>query len=116
MLTKILLSVSAIALSATPAVSASADGVTVTTNAEPRATVAVADLNIASPEGVARLKRRVDGAATQLCLTSAVEPIEMRVARAECYRAAISSGHRQIDRIVASEGHDSIENTTMIGR
>jgi UrcA family protein len=88
-------------------VPAAAETIIVTEHPEPHATVTVADLNLGSPEGVARLNGRIKAAAADLCLTNTVEPIDMRMARAKCYRTALSSGQRQIDRIVAVEGAPS---------
>lgn len=106
---KTLLIGSAIVLSTafvTPA-PATAETIIVTENAEPRATVLVADLNLDAPAGVATLQRRIKAAAADLCLTSAVEPIDMRMARGKCYRTAVSSGQRQIDRIMAAQPGNS---------
>jgi len=114
MLAKTLLAASAISLFAMPAMSAPLPAdLVVTTGSAPRATVAIADLNLASPEGAARLNSRIEAAAAGLCLTSAVEPVAMRVARAGCYRAAISSGRRQIDRMTA--GRTAVAATAIVG-
>ena len=84
-------------------VPAAAEAIIVTENPEPRAAVSVADLNLNSPAGVAKLQRRIEGAAAELCQTTAVEPIDMRLARAKCYRTAVSSGQRQIEHMMAAQ-------------
>jgi len=88
-------------------VPAAAEAIIVTENSEPRAAVSVADLNLGSPEGIARLNGRIETAAAELCLTTAVEPIAMRLARTKCYRTAISSGQQQIERMLAAPGAQS---------
>ena len=96
MQTKLLFIASAITLSVSvPA--AAAESIIVSDNPEPQATVTVADLNLDSPDGVARLEQRIEGAASDLCLTHDVEPVGTRLARAKCYHAAVTSGRRQID-------------------
>ncbi|HKC04067.1 MAG TPA: UrcA family protein [Sphingomicrobium sp.] len=102
MQTKLLFIASAIALSIS--VPAAAESIIVSDNPEPHAAVSVADLNLDSPDGVARLERRIEGAASDLCLTHDVEPVGTRLARAKCYRTAVSSGRRQIDRLTADHG------------
>lgn len=102
MQTKLLFIASAIALNIS--VPAAAESIIVSDNPEPHATVSVADLNLESPDGVARLERRIEGAASELCLTRDVEPLGTQLARAKCYRTAVSSGQRQIDRLMAGQG------------
>lgn len=82
---------------------ATAESVTVTGNPERSATVSIADFNLDSPAGIARLKSRIEAVAADLCLTNAVEPVGMRMARVKCYRTAVSSGHRQINRMLAAK-------------
>ena len=118
MRTNTLLIASAITLS-TPfvtSVPARAESIVVTENAEPRAAVSVADLNLDSPSGIATLQRRIEGAAAELCLTTAVEPIDTRMARGKCYRTAIASGQRQIDRIVAQSTAAAAAGISISGR
>jgi UrcA family protein len=95
---------SAIALSTAFVTSApaAAEAIIVTEGPEPHAAVSVADLDLNSPAGIATLQRRIEGAAADLCQTTAVEPIDVRLARAKCYRTAVSSGQRQIDRTMAA--------------
>jgi UrcA family protein len=114
----VFLSRSAIVLSTLLAISAPAvaESVIVTTNPAPRATVSITDFNLSSADGVARLKNRIKAAAADLCLTSAVEPVGMRVARAKCYRSAVSSGYRQVDHMVAAPGRGPTLTAAMIGQ
>ena len=116
MRTNLLLVGSAIVLSTIfiALVPAAAETIIVTENAEPRAAVSVADLNLNSTTGVASLQRRIEGAAAELCLTTAVEPIDTRLARAKCYRAAVSSGQRQIERMMAAQPTNSTASAALI--
>jgi UrcA family protein len=91
-----------------------AETIIVSDNPEPHATVSIADLNLDSPAGVARLERRIEGAANELCLTRDVEPLGAQLARAKCYRTAISSGRRQIDHLVAARGANATTAATAI--
>ncbi|MDQ4088006.1 MAG: UrcA family protein [Pseudomonadota bacterium] len=81
---------------------AQAQGIEVTAKPVPTAAVSFADLDLGSPAGVARLKNRIETAASGLCRTNAVEPVDMKVARRSCYRHALGSGFRQMDQILAS--------------
>jgi UrcA family protein len=94
-----LLIASAIALGARPA---AAENYAATSASDPRATISAADLDLASPAGLARLNDRIRGAAAKLCLTNDVEPVETRLARAQCFRSAMSSGERQLQQMNAS--------------
>lgn len=93
---------------------AAAESVIVTGNPGPSLTVSTADLNLRSPTGLARLQSRIEAAAADLCLTNAVEPIDTRLARAKCYRTAVSRGNREIDRLVAVQGASSTSATAAI--
>lgn len=88
----------ALALSTVAAASAAQEAV-VTTTPAPRASVSLAGLNLKSSAGIVTAKARVESAAADLCLTNAVEPVDLRMARAQCYRAAVSDGYRQLDRM-----------------
>ena len=89
----------ALTLIGSPAV---AGPVIVTGDPAPSATVSIADLQLGSPAGHAKAVSRLRGAASDLCLTTAVESVDARIARGRCYRTALSSGMLQLERIVAS--------------
>jgi UrcA family protein len=119
MITKNRLSVliaSAIALGTPLIVSApaAAENFIATSDPEPSATVSAADLDLASAAGVARLDQRIRGTAAKLCLTSDVEPIETRLARAKCFRTAVSSGERRAEQMGASQAASTRTATAMI--
>jgi UrcA family protein len=99
-----LLIASAVALGAPLIVCApaAAQNYVATSASDPRATIPAADLDLASPAGVARLNDRIRGAAARLCLTNDVEPLETRLARAKCFRTAVSSGERQVEQMSAA--------------
>jgi UrcA family protein len=93
---------------------ATAENYVATNIAESRATVSVADLDLASPAGVARLNVRIRGAAAKLCLTNDVEPVETRLARAKCFRTAVSSGERQVEQMSTAETASTKTVTAML--
>jgi UrcA family protein len=105
MLKNILNAGAAIALgSALIIATANAQSVTVTANLEPTATVSADGLDLNSSAGIAMLTTRIKAAAADLCLTNAVEPVSVRMARVKCYRAAVADGRRQINLMLASQG------------
>ena len=83
---------------------------------QPSASVAVADLDLASPSGSKALRRRIEGAAAGLCLTGAVEPLDVRLARSRCYRAAVADGQRKADGLIALRGDRSGRGTQLAMR
>lgn len=87
---------------------AAAETVTLTSTAGPSLTISTADLNLDSPQGIAGLEHRIRSAAANLCQTNAVEPVNIRMARAKCYRTAISDGYRQLDRMTAANSAASM--------
>jgi UrcA family protein len=93
----------ALSVSLSTTASAADNAITMSSTAAPRTTISVVDLNLDSPSGVARLKDRISGVAAAMCLTNAVEPVRMRIARANCYRAALSSGQQQVDRLTIAQ-------------
>lgn len=107
----ILLIASAVSLSA--ASTATAGEVVITSTPGPSTTVTLADLDLTSSTGIATGKSRIAAAAADLCLTNAVEPVDMRMARSKCYRAAVADGHRQLDRM-ANNSAASINAATVI--
>ena len=92
------------ASSGTPA-SAASEAITTSATADPHATISIADLNLDTINGIERLKGRIASAASKMCLTGAVEPVGMHLARANCYRAVISSGQQQLDRLKLAQGN-----------
>jgi UrcA family protein len=104
---------SALALGSVSA-AAAAEEIVVTRTPAPSATVSLAGLDLDSPRGVATGMARIEAAATGMCLTSAVEPVGMRLARAKCYRTAVLDGYRQLDRMTASERAVPINAATVI--
>lgn len=86
-----------------------AEGVIVTGASVPSVTVSATAFDLGSPARVGRLKRRIKSAAAELCLTNAVEPVDVRMARIRCYRTAISSGHLQIERLKSAQSAQQIQ-------
>lgn len=107
---------SAISLSILLAMSAPAvaEHVIVTANPAPSATVSTGDFNLASAAGLAAVKHRIRAVAADLCLTNAVEPVDIRMARAKCFRAAVADGNRQIERMVAARGAAPMDAVAVI--
>jgi len=99
-------------LSGAPA--SAAEEIVITRSPAPSATVSVAGLNLDSPTGLATGKARIEAAAADLCLTNAVEPVGMRLARTKCYRAAVSDGYRQLNRLTAANSAASMGAATVI--
>ena len=95
-------------------VAASAEEIIVTKTAVPSATVSVAGLNLESPTGIATGKARIEAAASDMCLTNAVEPVSMRLARTKCYRAAVADGYRQLDRMTVTRSAASMGASAVI--
>jgi UrcA family protein len=93
---------------------AAAEEIIMSMSVGPSVTVSTGDLNLDSTAGVAGLKNRVRTAAAELCQTNAVEPVDVRMARIKCYRTAISTGNRQIDRIVAEQGLGSAKTSSSV--
>jgi len=106
-----LLAASAIALGS-PSAPASAEEFIATGTAGPRATISIADLDLASPTGMARLNSRIRGAATRLCFTTDVEPLETRMLRFDCFRTALLSGHLQAENLAAARAGASTRTAT----
>jgi UrcA family protein len=76
--------------------------------------VSVTGLNLESATGIAKGKARIEAAAAELCLTNAVEPVDMRLARTKCYRTAVSDGYRQLGRMTAANSAASMGAATII--
>jgi UrcA family protein len=82
----------------------------------PTANVAVADLDLASPQGSKALQQRIEGAAAGMCLTTGVEPLDVRIARSRCYRAAVADGKRKADGLIALRGDRAATGTQLAMR
>ena len=74
------------------------------TSPAPSATVGIADIDLASPAGRKLLNSRVRMTAARICLSTNVEPVKVRVARANCYRTALAGGTRAARHTVAMRG------------
>lgn len=68
----------------------------------PTARVSYADLNLASPAGVERLRSRVRRAAEGLCLEGARTDLARAKAEHKCFSTAVASAQGQIDDAVRS--------------
>ena len=79
-----------------------AQDLTVTT--APTARVSMAGIDLGSFAGQAIADGRIRAAASGLCHSTAVEPLDVRVARSACYRTALSSGRKQMQSLVAGKG------------
>jgi UrcA family protein len=90
--------------SGTPAFARS-DAIITSATADPHATITIADLNLGTFSGMEQVKGRIAAAASKMCLTGAVEPVRMHLARTNCYRAVISSGQQQLDRLKIAQGN-----------
>jgi UrcA family protein len=73
----------------------------------PSTNVGIADIDLASAAGRKLLNSRVRMAAARICLTTNVEPVPVRTARAKCFRSAIADGARATQRVVALRGDRS---------
>ena len=87
---------------------ASAEEIIVTNGAAPSVTVSVAGLDLNSSAGLAVAGARINAAASDLCLTNAVEPVSMRMVRAKCFQVAVSDGHRQLDLMTGADGGNEL--------
>jgi UrcA family protein len=72
----------------------------------PTAVVSYVDLNITSAPGRLVLERRVERAASDLCLDGLRAPVEDLVVRHQCYSAAMSRARIDIRRAVARARND----------
>jgi UrcA family protein len=61
--------------------------------------VGYGDLDLSSAPGRARLVGRIQFAAERLCGQPAIESLDMRAKRAECFRIAVASGTEQMEAI-----------------
>ena len=80
-----------------------AESLTVTGSTAPTVRVSLADLNLDSSAGQSQADDRIRAAANGLCSSSAVEPIDVRIARKACHRSALASGRKELQRVVAAK-------------
>ena len=73
----------------------------------PRATVGIADIDLASAAGRKLLNSRVRFAAARICLSTNVEPVKVRAARQKCQRSALADGARTTRFVAAMRGDRS---------
>jgi UrcA family protein len=64
------------------------------------ARIAYADLNLASPAGIARLNARVRGAAERLCVGAGVETLGTRLDGLACRDKTIAAAAPQVQRAI----------------
>jgi UrcA family protein len=107
-----LFAATAIALSSSTT-SVSAEELIATRAPAASTTVSIADLDVASPAGMATLSDRIRRAAESLCLTNNVEPLETRMARRDCFRAALLSGRVQVEVLTAAEDPTKTASATL---
>lgn len=62
--------------------------------------VGYGDLDLHSSAGRTKLSARIHSAAKSLCSEDNVRPLAEQLARAECYRAAVSGGTAQMQSIL----------------
>lgn len=70
----------------------------------PTAVVSYADLNLASPKGIATLNARVTRAADQLCMDEGIQPLQRMLAGRSCRADAIAGADGQVREAVAKFG------------
>lgn len=85
----------------------------------PTARVGYADLDLRSPDGVARLERRIAAAADRLCIGVGEEALADRLAGFQCRDAAIADAapqvRRAIDRISTAQASPGRAITLTLG-
>ena len=77
----------------------------------PRASVGIADIDLASAAGRKLLNSRRRMASAKICLSTNVEPVKDRAARKKCQRSAIAAGKREASFMVAMRGDRSGQTT-----
>ena len=63
-----------------------------------------ADLNVGSAAGREALSGRIRSAAQFVCNETNVDPLDVRIARLECYRTAVTNGEARADAMIVSAG------------
>lgn len=80
----------------------------------PTERVSFADLNLASEDGVDRLKWRVRGAADRVCNSNSIEVLDTRLKAMRCYRGAVTASFTEIDRISAMKRNGALLAATSL--
>ena len=82
----------------------------------PSTRVSYADLNLASDEGVDRLKARIRHAASGLCRSESLEPLSITAVRRNCYRTAVDGAFAKVDQLISDRmaGKASLISATII--
>ena len=93
---------------------ANAEGLIVTGSVAPTARVSLAGLDLDSSSGQSQADDRIRAAANGLCNSSALEPVDVRMARKACHRSALDSGRKELQRLVASKAIGPSEVATTI--
>jgi UrcA family protein len=70
-------------------------------DAPPTAVVSYADLDIGTSAGLAALQRRIDGAATRLCVGHGRTTLQIQAAESRCLSAALASGRVGVEQALA---------------
>ena len=91
-----------------------AESVTVTGPSAPMAPVSLAGLDLDSLAGQSQAENRIRAAANGLCSSSAVEPVNIRMARKACHSSALASGRKELQRLVASKAMGPSQVATAI--
>jgi UrcA family protein len=87
----------ALAFASTAQAAASTQDITVEGASVAR--VPYADLNLNSAAGRQQLQKRIESAASNLCVESVVQPVAVKMDQARCYRRAVSSGDVQMTQL-----------------
>jgi UrcA family protein len=74
------------------------------TGPTPTAAVGIADIDLASAVGRKILNSRVRMTSSRICLSTNVEPVKVKAARAKCFRAAVADGVRSASDTVVMRG------------
>ena len=98
-LPKLLLTAAGLSLT----IPASAESLTVTGSMAPTARISLTGLDLDSSSGQSLADDRIRAAANGRCSSSAVESVDVRMARKACHRSALASGRKQLQRLVASK-------------
>ena len=78
------------------------------------ATVGLGDVDLATPAGVAEAERRVTRIAREICTPVSVPGPGPGRVDGHCFRQAMASARRQIDRAIAARRDDATVRTAMV--
>jgi UrcA family protein len=93
------------AASVTLASAAQANVADIVVQGEPVARVVnFSDLDIGSAAGRTKLSGRIRSAAEFVCEDANIDPLDVRLARKQCYRTAVSNGEARADAIAGRAG------------